>query len=68
MHIAQNFISVLNNQHEPYRCYSFFPDKVSSQDLGLVTSFNVDRSLQPQKQLLSHQYVIAVSVLRSKAR
>lgn len=62
MHIAQNFIPMLNNQYKQYRCYYFSrgsPCNVSSHDLVLVISFDADHSHKPPNLLLS----INISVL-----
>lgn len=65
MHIAQNFIPMLNNQYKQYRCYYFSrgsPCNVSSRDLVLVLSFDADHSHTPQKSTSAYQYFSAVSV------
>lgn len=67
MHIAQNFIPMLNNQYKQYRCYYFSrgsPCKVSSRDLVLVISFDADHSRKPQNPLLA----INISALSLFAR
>lgn len=69
MHIAQNFIPMLNNQYKQYRCYYFSRGstcKVSSQDLVLVLSFDADRSHKPLESTSPYQYLSAVSVCEER--
>ncbi len=70
MHIAQNFIPMLNNQYKQYRCYYFSrgsPCKVSSWDLVSVISFDADHSHKPQNLLLPINISVPPLFVRSAA-
>lgn len=54
MHIAQNFIPMLNNQCKQYRCYYFSggsSSKASSRDFVPVPTFDTNGKHEPQNLL-----------------